>query len=122
MAARRPCRSFRRRAERNSPTVGSAASWMQVDCKKRPLAPRLAIAGVRRNTERMTPKPSALDPAVTERIGELLRARGLRRMASRIQVLAVLEPVNGHLPVAEIHRRVRACLPPGAQPPDVATI
>jgi Fur family transcriptional regulator, ferric uptake regulator len=70
----------------------------------------------------VTPKPSALDPAVTERIGEFLRARGLRRMASRIQVLAVLEPVNGHLPVAEIHQRVRACLPPGAQPPDVATI
>ena len=70
----------------------------------------------------MTSKPSVLDPAATERIGELLRARGLRRMASRIQVLAVLEPVSGHLPVAEIHRRVRACLPPGAQPPDVATI
>jgi Fur family ferric uptake transcriptional regulator len=43
-------------------------------------------------------------------------------MASRIQVLAVLEPVNGHLPVGEIHQRVRASLPPGAQPPDVATI
>jgi Fur family ferric uptake transcriptional regulator len=70
----------------------------------------------------MAPKPSALDPAVTERIGEFLRARGLRRMASRIQVLAVLEPVNGHLPVAEIHRRVRASLPAGAHPPDVATI
>jgi Fur family ferric uptake transcriptional regulator len=36
--------------------------------------------------------------------------------------LAVLEPVNGHLPVAEIHQRVRGCLPPGTQPPDVATI
>jgi Fur family ferric uptake transcriptional regulator len=70
----------------------------------------------------VTPKPSPLDPAVTERIGDFLRARGLRRMASRIQVLAVLEPVNGHLPVGEIHRRVRASLPPGAQPPDVATI
>jgi Fur family transcriptional regulator, ferric uptake regulator len=70
----------------------------------------------------MTPKSPALDPAVTERIGDLLRAHGLRRMASRIQVLAVLEPVNGHLPVAEIHQRVRACLPSGAQPPDVATI
>jgi Fur family transcriptional regulator, ferric uptake regulator len=70
----------------------------------------------------VTPKPSTLDPAVTERIGDFLRARGLRRMASRIQVLAVLEPVNGHLPVAEIHHRVSACLPPGAHPPDVATI
>jgi Fur family transcriptional regulator, ferric uptake regulator len=63
-----------------------------------------------------------LDPAVTERIGEFLRARGLRRMASRIQVLAVLEPVNGHLSVADIHSRLPACLPPGAQPPDLATI
>jgi len=70
----------------------------------------------------MGPKPSALDPAVSERLGDFLRARGLRRMASRIQVLAVLEPVCGHLPVAEIHQRVRESLPPGAQPPDVATI
>ena len=70
----------------------------------------------------MAPKPSALDPEVTERIGEFLRARGLRRMASRIQVLAVLEPVNGHLPVAEIHQRVREGLPAGAHPPDLATI
>ncbi len=43
-------------------------------------------------------------------------------MASRIQVLAVLEPVNGHLSVAEIDKRMRACLPPGAQAPDVATV
>lgn len=70
----------------------------------------------------MTPKQPVLDPAVIERIGEFLRTRGLRRMASRIQVLAVLEPVDGHLSVAEIHQRVRDCLPPGAQPPDVATI
>lgn len=82
----------------------------------------LAIAGVQGDTERVTPKPLAMDPAVTERMGDFLRARGLRRMASRIQVLAVLEPVNGHLPVAEIHKRVRASLPSGAQPPDVATI
>jgi Fur family ferric uptake transcriptional regulator len=83
---------------------------------------RLAIPIVEGDTERVTPKPSVLDPSVTARIGDFLRARGLRRMASRIQVLAVLERVNGHLPVAEIHQRVRACLPPGAQPPDVATI
>jgi Fur family transcriptional regulator, ferric uptake regulator len=70
----------------------------------------------------VTSSPSAFDPAVTERIGEFLRARGLRRMTSRIQVLAVLEPVSGHLSVAEIHRRVRDCLPNGAAPPDVATI
>src|ERR1700677_5404154 len=82
----------------------------------------MAIAGIGDDTEQVTPKLSPLDPAVTERLGEFLRARGLRRMASRIQVLAVLEPVNGHLPVAEIHQRVRACLPAGSQPPAVATI
>lgn len=70
----------------------------------------------------MTSKLSSLDPVVTARIGEFLRARGLRRMASRIQVLAMLEPVNGHLPVAEIHQRLRASLPADAQPPDLATI
>ncbi|ORV61379.1 Fur family transcriptional regulator [Mycobacterium fragae] len=67
-------------------------------------------------------RPLALDPAVTERIGELLRAHGLRRMASRIAVLAVLEPVQGHLSVAEIDQRVHECLPDEDQPPDLATI
>jgi Fur family ferric uptake transcriptional regulator len=65
--------------------------------------------------------PTELDPAVTERIGELLRAHGLRRMASRIAVLAVLEPVNGHLSVAEIHRRLAAAMPARTQP-DLATV
>lgn len=65
---------------------------------------------------------STLDPVVTERIGELLRAHGLRRMASRIAVLAVLEPVHGHLSVAEIDQRLHACLPAEDQPPDLATI
>ena len=86
------------------------------------MARKLAVAGDGRDTERVTPKPSVPDPSVTARIGDLLRARGLRRMSSRIQVLAVLEPVNGHLAVGEIHKRVRACLPIGAQAPDVATI
>lgn len=63
-----------------------------------------------------------LDPAVTERIGDLLRAHGLRRMASRIAVLAVLEPVDGHLSVAEIHRRLAEAAPARTQPPDLATI
>jgi len=70
----------------------------------------------------VTPKPSLPDPSVTARIGDLLRARGLRRMASRIQVLAVLEPVNGHLSVAEIYKRMREALPLGTQAPDVATV
>lgn len=70
----------------------------------------------------MTPKPPALDSTAAERIGELLRARGLRRMASRIQVLAVLEPVHGHLSVAEIYQRMREGLPPGTHAPDMATV
>ncbi len=70
----------------------------------------------------MTSKLSALDPVVAERLGEFLRARGLRRMASRIQVLAMLEPIHGHLPVAEIHHRLRASLPSDALLPDLATI
>lgn len=67
-------------------------------------------------------KPSALDPVVTERIGELLRACGLRRMASRIAVLAVLEPAHTHLSVAEIDQRLHVCLPAEDQRPDLATI
>jgi Fur family transcriptional regulator, ferric uptake regulator len=74
-----------------------------------------------RDTGRVA-KPSGLDPTVTERIGELLRAHGLRRMASRIAVLAVLEPVHGHLSVAEIDQRVRQCLSGEDQLPDLATI
>ncbi|TVS84826.1 transcriptional repressor [Mycobacterium helveticum] len=97
---------------------------MQAACRsgRAPPPAELAVPGVGSNTGRVTCKQSVLDPAVTERIGDFLRARGLRRMASRIQVLAVLEPVHGHLPVADIHHRVRGCVPPGAQAPDVATI
>ena len=98
---------------------------MQVTCRNRSgraYCPALAIPSGWRETERVTSKLSALDPAVTERIGDFLRVRGLRRMASRIQVLAVLELVDGHLPVAEIHQRLRASVPAGAQAPDLATI
>ena len=43
-------------------------------------------------------------------------------MPSRIAVLAVLEPVDGHLSVAEIHHRiVEATTDPG-QCPDLATV
>ncbi|MCV6967647.1 transcriptional repressor [Mycobacterium intermedium] len=70
----------------------------------------------------MTTEPLGLEPALNERIGELLRARGLRRMASRIQVLAVLEPYDGHLSVADIRERLISALPAGARPPDLATI
>jgi Fur family transcriptional regulator, ferric uptake regulator len=67
-------------------------------------------------------KPVPLDPAVIERIGELLRAHGLRRMASRIAVLAVLESVNTHLSVADIAQRLREYLPTEEEPPDLATV
>jgi Fur family ferric uptake transcriptional regulator len=65
----------------------------------------------------VTPEPSTLDPAAAAR--ELLRAHGLRCTASRIAVLTVLEPVDGHLSVAEIHRRLLAA---DAALPDLATI
>ena len=70
----------------------------------------------------MTAEPPTVDAAAVERIGELLRARGLRRMPSRIAVLAVLEPVDGHLSVAEIHQRILEVTPAGTQPPDLATV
>lgn len=62
------------------------------------------------------------DAATVERIGELLRARGLRRMPSRIAVLGVLEPFDGHLSVAEIHQRILDAAPDGGQRPDLATV
>lgn len=57
-----------------------------------------------------------------ERIGELLRAHGLRRMPSRIAVLAVLEPVDGHLSVSDIHQRIVDVTPAGTASPDLATV
>jgi Fur family ferric uptake transcriptional regulator len=68
----------------------------------------------------MTAQPP--DPAAVERIGELLRARGLRRMPSRIAVLTVLEPFDGHLSVAEIHQRILDGAPHSASRPDLATV
>lgn len=42
-------------------------------------------------------------------------------MASRVAVLTVLEPFDGHLSVAEIHRRL-VLASAGAPPPDLATV
>ncbi len=70
----------------------------------------------------MTADPPSVDAAAAERIGELLRARGLRRMPSRIAVLAVLEPIDGHLPVADIHQRIVDATPAGSAAPDLATV
>jgi Fur family ferric uptake transcriptional regulator len=61
------------------------------------------------------------DDSAVERIGELLRSRGLRRMPSRIAVLSVLEPYDGHLSVAEIHQRI-ADTTAADQRPDLATV
>jgi Fur family transcriptional regulator, ferric uptake regulator len=58
----------------------------------------------------------------SEGIGELLRAHGLRRTAPRIAVLATLQPVRGHLSVAEIHQRLLRSDDADAPPPDVATV
>lgn len=52
-------------------------------------------------------RPPVGDVDVHDRIGALLRARGLRRTGSRIAVLVTLRPVAGHLSVAEIHQRVQ---------------
>ena len=57
----------------------------------------------------------------SEGIGELLRAHGLRRTAPRIAVLATLQPVDGHLSVAEIHQRLIDS-EVGDAPPDMATV
>jgi Fur family ferric uptake transcriptional regulator len=84
-------------------------------------AKRVTIGGTGRDTDRVAAIP-APDRVTVERVGELLRAHGLRRMASRIAVLTVLEPVDGHLPVAEIHRHLVESAPAGARPPDLATV
>jgi Fur family transcriptional regulator, ferric uptake regulator len=75
----------------------------------------IGSAGGRRDTGVVSSKAA-------ERIGDLLRARGLRRTAPRIAVLATLEPVRGHLSVAEIHRRLLGANPIDGPPPDLATI
>lgn len=43
-------------------------------------------------------------------------------MPSRIAVLAVLEPVDGHLAVADIHQRILDGVPDGSPGPDLATV
>jgi len=70
----------------------------------------------------VTIEPSQPAAAAAERIGEVLRSRGLRRMPSRIAVLSALDPVDGHLSVADIHQRIMATTPEGAQRPDLATV
>ncbi|GAA2420250.1 Fur family transcriptional regulator [Mycolicibacterium llatzerense] len=57
-----------------------------------------------------------------ERIGELLRAHGLRRTVPRIAVLVAIEPIHGHLSVSDIHQRLIETAAHDAQPPDLATV
>ena len=83
-------------------------------------AATLVCTADRGDTELVTVEPP--DDAAVERIGELLRSRGLRRMPSRIAVLAALEPVDGHLSVADIHQRILDATPEGAPRPDLATV
>lgn len=84
----------------------------------------LALGPAGGDTVGVTAEPPDAIPGddTVERIGELLRSRGLRRMPSRIAVLAVLEPFDGHLSVAEIQQRIVDATPPGAQRPDLATV
>ena len=79
----------------------------------------LAPGAVEGDTVQMTDRPP--DDSAVERIGELLRSRGLRRMPSRIAVLSVLEPHDGHLSVAEIHQRIHDATV-ADQRPDLATV
>jgi Fur family ferric uptake transcriptional regulator len=58
----------------------------------------------------------------SQRVGEVLRAHGLRRTAPRIAVLATLQPVRGHLSVAEIHQRLLESDDAEASLPDMATV
>ena len=85
-------------------------------------SPGLVNAHGRGDTDGVTVEPPDPDAAVAERIGNLLRSRGLRRMPSRIAVLAALEPVDGHLSVADIHQRILEATPDGMSSPDLATV
>ena len=85
-------------------------------------SPGLVNAHGRGDTDGVTVEPPDPDAAVAERIGDLLRSRGLRRMPSRIAVLAALEPVDGHLSVADIHQRILEATPDGMPRPDLATV
>jgi len=62
------------------------------------------------------------DGNVSERIGELLRTYGLRRTVPRIAVLVAIEPIHGHLSVADIHQRLMKTAADDAQAPDLATV
>lgn len=81
----------------------------------------VAICFAEGDTGRVATNPAS-DRASGEQIADLLRASGLRRMASRIAVLTVLEPVDSHLSVAQIHQRLAATAPAQSQLPDLATV
>jgi Fur family transcriptional regulator, ferric uptake regulator len=74
----------------------------------------------KRDTVGVAGRPPDAQPHAAKRIGALLQARGLRRTAPRIAVMAALEPVQGHLSVAEIHQRLQEMHPDDA--PDLATV
>jgi Fur family transcriptional regulator, ferric uptake regulator len=84
------------------------------------LQKRVGGVVMKRDTDRVARKSTVAESYAAERIGALLHARGLRRTAPRIAVMAVLEPVHGHLSVAEIHRRIHDAQPAAA--PDLVTV
>ncbi|RUP28033.1 MAG: transcriptional repressor [Mycolicibacterium sp.] len=62
------------------------------------------------------------DSHAVGRIGELLRTHGLRRTVPRIAVLVAIEPIKGHLSVADIHQRLLEATADDAHAPDLATV
>ena len=75
-----------------------------------------------RDTDLVARNSPPRESFAAEAIGALLHARGLRRTAPRIAVMAVLASVDGHLSAAEIHRRLRDEHLLGAPAPDLATV
>jgi len=55
-------------------------------------------------------------------IAELLRAHGLRRTHARVAVVAILQTVDSHLTVADIHERLVQSVSEDEQPADVSTV
>src|SRR6202045_715309 len=109
----------------SSPDFGAAPTRSTVREASRPLSRSAAVAVRAVGTghgRRDTDLVSQQVPRLTERIRDLLRARGLRRAPPRIAVLATPQPVRGPLSVAEIHRRLLASHDVEGPPPDVATV
>src|ERR1700730_6910961 len=109
----------------SSPDFGAAPTRSTVREASRPLSRSTAVAVRAVGTghgRRDTDLVSQQVPRLTERIGALLRARGLSRPAPGIGVVATLQPVGGPPPVVGFHRWLLYCLDVEGPPPDVATV